>query len=54
MTLTAIPRLVAEIVAIQHVVEVLSLVIALGWVFLIMTGTVSVVLMRTRALRKAS
>jgi len=54
VTLTAIPRLVAEIVAIQHVVEVLSLVIALGWVFLIMTGTVSVVLMRTRALRKAS
>jgi len=30
VTLTAIPRLVSEIVAIQHVVEVLSLVIALG------------------------
>jgi hypothetical protein len=54
VTLTAIPRLVAENVAIQHVVEILSLVIALGWVFLIMTGTVSVVPMSTRALRNAS
>jgi hypothetical protein len=54
VTLTAIPSLLAEIVAIQHVVEVLSLVIALGWVFLIMTGIVSVVLMSTRGLRKVS
>jgi len=54
VTLTAVPRPVAEIVAIQHIIEVLSLMIALGWVFLIMTGTVSVALISTRALRKSS
>jgi hypothetical protein len=54
VTLTAIPKLVDEHAAIQHLVEILSLVIALGWVFLIMTGIVSLVLMSTRALKKAS
>ena len=54
VTMTAVPRPVAEIVAIQHIIEVLSLMIALGWVFLITTGTVSVTLISTRALRKSS
>jgi len=54
VTLTAVPRPVAEIVAIQHIIEVLSLMIALGWVFLITTGTLSVTLISTRALRKSS
>jgi len=54
VALSAVPRPVAKIVAIQHIIEVLSLMIALGWVFLIMTGTVSVALISTPALGKSS
>jgi len=51
--LVAIPRAVAEIAAIHGAVEVLSFVIAFGWVLLIVTGTVSVALTSARALRRA-
>jgi hypothetical protein len=54
MTLVAVPGPVAEIAAIHVTVDVLSLVIALGWVFLIVTVTVSVALKGIRTLRKAS
>lgn len=54
VTLAAIPRPVGEIAAIHNAVEVLSLVIAFGWVLLFVTGTVSVALTSRRALTRAS
>jgi hypothetical protein len=54
MTLVAVPGPVAEIAAVHDTVDVLSSVIALGWVFLIVTVTVSVAMTSARALRRAS
>jgi hypothetical protein len=54
VTSAAVPRPIAEIAAIRNTVEVLSLVIAFGWVLLFVTGTVSVALTSRRALRRAS
>jgi hypothetical protein len=53
-TLVAVPGPVAEIAAIHNTVDVLSLVIAFGWVLLIVTATVSVAMTSRRALGRAS
>jgi hypothetical protein len=50
-TLAVFPRPIAFIALIG---ELLSPVIALGWVLLIVTGIISLTLITTRALRKAS
>lgn len=54
MTMVAVPRPVAEIAAIHATVDVLSLVIALGWVLLMVTGALSVALRRANTLRTVS
>jgi hypothetical protein len=48
MTLIAVPRPLAENKAIDGTVAVSSLVVALGWVLLIVAGTLSVVLAGAR------
>jgi hypothetical protein len=53
MTLVVVPGSAGETTVIQATVDVLSLIVAFGWVLLIVTGTVSVALTTTRAIREA-